>query len=348
MGLSGYIIRRLMLLVPVLLGVTLLVFALAQLLSPLERAGMLVRDFRELRDLEEVVRKYGLEQPFYIQYWRWLVEVAQGNLGWSRVAGMPVLRAIFHYLPATLELALFAAPLTVLGGIYLGTLAARHKDRPFDHLSRLLAIMGASLPAFWLGLMLLMLFYGYIKGLFPPERLSTEISLYVNSPDFVRYTGLNFLDGLLNGDLRVTLDSLRHLLLPSMTLAVVNLAFIMRVMRAGLLEVLERGYVKSLLGLGFGEREVIRRARRQALLPTLTVSGYVFGGLLNGAVLTEVVFDYRGLGWWAWQAALHFDMPSLLGFTLFSGFLFVTLNLVVDIAYAWLDPRVRPGGMVER
>ena len=344
MELRAYIVRRLALLIPVLFGVTVLVFGLLQFFTPVERASLYIRNPNQFANIDNIIVQYGLDQPVWIQYIRWINEVIHGNLGWSRVVSQPVSSAMLGFFPATLELALFAAPLIIIGGIYLGSKAAAHKDKLIDHISRVGAIVGWSLPTFWLGLILLMLFYGYFSGLFPPERLSTEISIIVHSDQFIRYTGLNTIDAILNGNMRVFLDSLRHLALPVITLTVVNLAFIMRLMRSSMLEALSKGYVLTARAKGLDEKTVINKhARRNALIPVLTVSGYVFAGLVNGVVVTETIFNYKGLGWWAWQSAVHLDMPSVLAFALFNGILFVVTNLVVDLLYARIDPRVRLG-----
>jgi peptide/nickel transport system permease protein len=260
---------------------------------------------------------------------------------------MPVSQALLTFLPASLELALFTAPLIVIGGIFLGSKAAAHKDKLTDHATRLMAIVGWSLPTFWLGLILLMIFYGYFSGLLPPERLSTEMSILVNSADFTRYTSINTLDAILNWNGRVLLDSLRHLVLPVVTLTVVNIAFIMRLMRSSMLETLGKGYILAARAKGLDEATVVNKhARRNALIPVLTVSGYLFASLMNGVVITETIFNYKGLGWWAWQSAVNLDIPSVLGFALFNGILFVVTNLVVDLLYARIDPRVRLGAKV--
>ncbi len=217
-----------------------------------------------------------------------------------------------------------------------------------DHSTRFGAIIGWSLPTFWLGLMLLMIFYGYFTGLFPPERLSTEVSLFVHSEEFVRYTKVNTIDAILNGNLTVLVDSLRHLVLPVITLTVVNIAFIMRLMRSSMLETLGRGYILTARAKGLKESTVVNKhARRNALIPVLTVSGYVFASIVNGVVITETIFNYKGLGWWVWQSAIRLDVPSILGFALFNAILFVLTNLVVDLFYARLDPRVRLGGGIQ-
>jgi peptide/nickel transport system permease protein len=258
---------------------------------------------------------------------------------------MSVARAIVSFLPATLELAIFAMPLIVSGGIFLGTKAAVHKDHVVDHATRIGAIIGWSLPTFWLGLLLLLLFYGFFSGLLPPERLSITMNAVVHSSSFTRYTGLNFLDGILNWEWRVTFDALRHLVLPVITLTVVNIAFVMRLMRSSMLEVLGKGYVLTARAKGLQENIVINKhARRNAMIPVLTISGYLFASIVNGVVITESIFNYRGLGWWAWRSAVTLDIPSILAFAMFSAVLFVLTNMVVDLLYTRFDPRVRLGG----
>jgi ABC-type dipeptide/oligopeptide/nickel transport system permease component len=210
------------------------------------------------------------------------------------------------------------------------------------------AILGWSLPTFWLGLLLLMIFYGYFKGLLPPGRLSTQVNLFVHSADFIRYTHINTIDAILNLNGTVFLDALRHAVLPVITLTVVQMAFVMRLMRSSMLESLGKGYVLTARAKGLAERVVINKhARRNALIPVITVSGYVFAGLANGVVITETIFSYKGIGWWAWQAAVRLDIPSVLGFALFNAILFVIINLIVDILYTRVDPRVKLGEAVQ-
>ena len=344
MDFSTYLIRRLLLLIPVLIGVSILIFAILQFFSPVERAMLFVHSPQQFGRIDEIIEQYGLDDPIWKQYLTWITQIFHGNFGWSQVVGMPTLKAIGTFLPATVELAIFATPLIVLGGIYLGTKAAAHKDSFIDHITRVVAIVGWSLPTFWLGLMLLMVFYGFFSGLFPPERLSTAMNAVVHSAEFTRYTGVNFLDGILNWQWNVTFDALRHLVLPVLTLTVVMIAFIMRLMRSSMLETLGKGYVLTARAKGLPENIVINKhARRNAMIPVLTIAGYLFASIVNGVVITESIFNYKGLGWWAWRAAVTLDIPSILAFALFSGTLFVLTNLVVDLLYARFDPRVRLG-----
>lgn len=348
MELRSYIIRRLLLLIPVLFGITIFIFGISMLFSPIERATLYVSDPRQMADLPAIIEIYGLDQPFWIQYSNWIGQVFSGNLGWSKVVGMPVWDAIWAFLPATLELAIFATPIIIFTGIFLGTKAAAHKDRPLDHGTRVMAIFGWSLPTFWLGLLLMMVFYGYFRGLLPPSRLSIPMELVVNSASFIRYTHINTIDAILNLNGAVLLDALRHLILPVITLSVTQVAFIMRLMRSSMLESLGKGYILTARAKGLAEGVVVNKhARRNALIPVITVAGYVLAGMANGVVITETIFTFRGLGWWAWQSAVRLDIASVLGFALFNSVLFVLVNLVVDILYTRVDPRVRLGGVMQ-
>ena len=340
--LRSYIIRRLLMVIPVLFGVSILIFSVVQLFNPIERAALFIRSEREAANVEGIIRKYGLDQPIHIQYFTWLSEVLQGNLGWSKVVSKPVLDALVTFLPATAELTLYAAPITILLGIYLGKKAAVHKDKAIDHATRTLAIIGWSMPTFWLAIMLLAIFYGYFGGLFPPDRLSVEASIYVQSGKFIRYTGINTIDALLNGQLWIFVDALRHLVLPTLTLVVVQVALLMRVMRSSMLEALGQGYVVAARAKGLDLKTVIdKHAGRNAMIPVATLSGLLVSGMLSGVVITETVFNYKGVGWWFVRAASQLDIPSVLGFSIFAAVLFVITNLVVDLLYAYIDPRIR-------
>jgi len=345
--LRAYIVRRLLLLIPVLFGITLFIFGVTMLFTPTQRATLYVSSPQQMRDLPAIIEKYGLDRPFWVQYGTWIGQVLRGNLGWSQVAGMPVAKAIIHYLPATLELAMFATPLIILIGILFGTRAAAHKDKPVDHATRVWAISGWSLPTFFLGLLLMMFLYSYL-GWFEPGRLSTQVDNIVNSAAFIRYTRINTIDAILNGNGVVLVDALRHLVMPVITISVVNVAFIMRLMRSSMLESLGKGYILTARAKGLPEKVVVNKhARRNALIPVITVSGYLFAGLATGAVITENVFSYKGIGWWAAESAVRLDIPSVLGFALFTGVVFVLVNLVVDILYTRVDPRVRLGAGVQ-
>jgi peptide/nickel transport system permease protein len=339
---SRYIIRRLLILPVTLLGLSMLIFAMLQLLDPAERAVLYVTSIPKTQQtLDAVIRRYGLDQPIYVQYLNWLGQVARGDLGWSRTAQEPVLNAIGQYFPATLELALWSFIPIMVGGIWLGTQAAVHHDGPIDHLARLFSMIGYSVPAFVFGLVMLMIFYAALQW-FPPGRLSDWADAAAHAASFHTVTGMYTIDSLLNGRPDIFLDALRHLALPALTLIYVNWALILRVMRSAMLEVLNAEYMTVARAKGLSMRYLIRNhARPNAMIPVLTVGGLLGAGLLNGAVLAEAVFDYHGIGWWAANAALNFDAVSVLGITLLDGGLLILINLAVDVAYGYLDPRIR-------
>jgi len=344
MGLITYVVRRLILLVPVLLGVSMLVFALTMFFPPTVRALLYVTSEKALtpENLKNVINQYHLNDPFYVQYFTWLTQVLQGNLGWSKVGRMPVTNAIIGRFPATFEIIVFAAPIIIFLGIYLGIQSAVYRDKMVDHVSRTASIIGWSLPSFWLGLILLAVFYGYL-GWFGPGRISSDVADFINSSgQFTRYTGLYILDGILNGQLWVSWDAFKHVILPATVIVVIDIALIVRVSRSSMLEALGKGYVIAARAKGLTKKEVVNKhARRNALIPVITLSGLLVGGLLTGVTITETVFAFGGLGSWAAQSAQQLDMPSVLGFAMFSAIVFVITNLIVDVLYAYIDPRIR-------
>ncbi len=344
MGLSTYIVRRLLLLIPILIGVSLLIFAMAEFFDPYARAALYV-DVTKVRDWDAVFRKYGFSDPVYVRYFRWINEVIHGNLGYSQENRMFVLQCIMRKFPASVEIALFSTPLTIVLGIYLGMLSAVHRDKPIDHMTRVFAIIGWSLPTFWSAIILLSFFYGGF-GIFPPGRLGSAADDFISRGSRVgtynAYTGLNTIDGLLNGQLWITWDALMHLVLPCINLTIVQIALLIRVMRSSMLEELNKGYIITARAKGLTQSEVINKhARRNALIPAITLSGLLIAGMMTGVVITETVFHIEGLGSAAARAALHLDIPFVLGFAMFTGIIFVMANLIVDVLYAYIDPRIR-------
>jgi peptide/nickel transport system permease protein len=347
MGLRGYIIRRFLLVVPTLLGVILLIFAVSQLFTPDQRATLYVTNEKQLDKVDEVIRLYHLNESVIVQLADWFSNVLRGNLGFSHTSRMPVLETLIKKLPATIETVIWCIPLIILIGIYLGIQSAVHRDTIIDHLTRTVSIIGWSLPSFWLGIMLIAIFFGGL-GWFPPERMSLWVRNMIDKGQLKLYTGLLTIDGLLNGQPAVTIDILRHMVLPTISLTTINVALIMRVMRSSMLESLGKGYIVAARAKGLTEIEVINKhARRNALIPTLTVSGLLIAGLLTGVTITETVFNIDGLGRWATMAAGGGgnvpDIPGVLGFALFAGLVYVFANFIVDILYAYIDPRIRLG-----
>jgi peptide/nickel transport system permease protein len=332
-----------LLLILVLFGVSVLLFGILMTFSPERRAAAYVSSPQQAKDIPKIIKQFGLDDPVYIQYVRWMKEVFQGNLGWSVVASRPVWEAFWTYFPVTLEMNLFAAPIVLFFGIWLGTLSAIHRDRWIDHTTRILAIVGWSLPTFLFALVLLMVFYGYFQIL-SPGVLSDQLSMFIiDNPDtYTSYTGLYTIDGILNGQLNITLDALAHLVCPILTYVIVVVALNMRVMRSGMIEELSRDYVITARAKGADNHTIYNKhARRNALLPVITVAGQLMAMSMEGSIAVEVVYNRHGIGWWLAESAIQLDIPVLMCICLFMGIVFVFTNLTLDILYAYIDPRIR-------
>jgi ABC-type dipeptide/oligopeptide/nickel transport system permease component len=343
----AYIVRRLLLFPVVLWGVTILVFATFMLLTPQQRVATYVQSPSELHGgpeaINRLIDKYGLDDPFAVQYGRWLGGVLRGNLGWSQSASMPVSEAVGRLLPATAELALLAIIPVIWGGIVLGSAAAVHHNHAMDHVLRFFSMVSRTFPSFVFGLIALMILYGKF-GWFPPGRLSPWATEVVSSAGFHRYTGMNVVDAIMNGNLRVLWDALRHLILPVAILAAQSWAGLLRIMRSSMLETLRQDYITTALAKGLKNSDVVKiHARRNALLPLVTVGGLWMAYLMGGVVVIETVFNYNGLGRFAANAAQQLDFPAVLGFTLLFAAVLVGVNLIIDVLYAFLDPRIRLG-----
>ena len=337
----AFIVRRLFMLPLVFFGVTLFIVLLMQVLSPFQRAAAYAQTENQARNLDAIIERYGLDDPWYQQYGRWLGQVFQGNMGYSRTSSEPVLTTIRKRFPPTLELS-FLAFLPIIGvGIWLGTAAALNRDKIIDQITRVVSIVGWSLPTFVLGIWLLVIFYGGM-GILEPGRISTNYAIEIASGGFRTFTGMLTVDALLNGRFDIFWDALKHLILPVITLAVVSSAQIMRVMRSSLLDALSQDYVRTAKAKGLNQGVVNRKhARRNALIPVITLSGFVLIGLINGVIVTETIFNLPGLGQWSAQAAVNLDYAAVLGFAVFTAILVVIGNLLVDITYGIVDPRIR-------
>jgi len=350
----NYILRRL-LLVPVLLfGVTLIIFGMLQFLSPVERSALYVKDFpKNDRQIQGIITKYGLDKPFFDQYWRWLVGVndpvtgepeggiLRGDFGYSRTASQDVIDIIKTRFPNTLDLALWTVFPMLSVGIWLGVKAAVNQNKFIDQAARMFSILGTSFPTFVFGLLVLMIFYANLHW-FLPGKMSDWVSILIYSGEFKQYTKLLTIDALLNGRLDVFWDALRHMILPIITLSYISWATFVRVMRSSMLETLRMDYVTTARAKGLKERTVINKhARPNAMLPIITMSGMSIVSLLGGVVITETVFNYPGIGKAAADAASQLDVVTTLGLAIFTGLILILSNLVVDVVYAFVDPRVR-------
>lgn len=336
-GLSFHIIRRLLLVIPMLVGVTLITFTVSHLV-PVDPLVIIVSE--KALDNPEIVKaateKWGLDRSLPEQYLYYLRNLAQGDLGTSFRSKRPVAQDLAQYLPATVELGLASLVFALVFGLPLGILAAVRAGSWVDHAARLISLFGASMPPFWSGLMALFLFY-YVFGLLPgPGRVDTRMT----APTTI--TGLHLIDTLAAGNFPAFLDVLRHLILPSIILGWFTLALVSRVTRSALLEVLGMDYIRTARGKGLREGSVILvHALRNALIPTITVLGLAFAGLMSGAIMTETIFAWPGIGRYAVEAAANLDYPAVLGTTLLIAVVYIFVNLLVDVLYGVVDPRIR-------
>jgi peptide/nickel transport system permease protein len=330
----AFILRRLALLIPVLIGVSLLTFTLSHVV-PGDPARLVAGPHASEAQVAATRHAFGLDRPLWRQYFTYIGNLLHGDLGNSLHTQRPVRDDLGDFLPATIELTLAAMILTILLGIPLGVLAAVYRDRWIDTVTRLFSISGVSIPVFWLGLMLQFLLY-YRLGWVPSgSRLDTGLQ----PPP--RLTGLYTLDSLLTGHLALFVNSLWHILLPAVVLSYGSLAVVSRMMRASMLEVMGRDYIRTARAKGVARRGVLwRHALRNALLPTITVAGLQMGYLLSGALLVEAVFSWSGIGLYAVQSIVSSDFNAIMSVTLVIAAMFILINLFVDILYAVVDPRI--------
>jgi len=349
-----YIMRRLLLVPVILFGVTVLIFGMVSFLSPVERSALYIRDTpRNEAQLQAVIKAYGLEDPIYMQYWRWLVGwddprsgehkggILYGDFGWSRTASQPVADLIRNRFPNTLDLTLWAIVPVISVGIWMGIQAAVHHNGLADQGGRVFSVIGTSFPTFVFGLLVLMIFYAKLQW-FPPGRSSDWATIVIRSDQWNAYTHLLSIDSLLNLRLDIFIDTMRHMVLPILTLAYLNWAVFLRVTRSSMLETLRQDYVTTARAKGLHENDVVNKhARPNALIPIVTLAGFTVVALLGGVVITETVFNFPGIGSAAAQAAQNLDVLTVLGLALFIGLILVVANLVVDVAYGYIDPRIR-------
>lgn len=351
---TQYIIRRLLLIPVILIGVTLLIFGMLSFLEPAERAALYIRDIpKNAHAMDSVIRRYGLEDPFLVQYWRWMTGVKnidtgekvggvlRGEFGYSRSGNTTVAEMVKRRFPATVELVIYSI-IPVIGiGVWLGIISAVNHNKLIDQVARIFSIIGYSFPSFVLGLLLLMLLYAN-NGWFPPGRISDTFNMVINSPQFTSYTKFITIDALLNGRFDIFLDALRHMVLPIITLSYIYWALFLRVMRSSMLEALNQDYITTARAKGVRNKDVINKhARPNALIPVVTMAGLTIAGLLGGVTITETIFNYPGIGSAGASAAVQLDVITVLSFVLLTGIILLFSNLIVDIAYAFLDPRVR-------
>ena len=329
-----FVVRRLLLLVPILLGLSILVFAWIRAL-PGGPAEALLGERATAASIAQIEKQYGLDKPLPVQYVSYLKTVVQGDFGSSITTRQPVTAEIKRRFPATVELALAAGILSILLGVPLGFLAAKRYGGVLDHASLVGSLLGISIPVFFLGIILKYIFSVQLDLLPTVGRMSVLI-------DIDHPTGFYVLDAILAGNMEALWDVLKHLVLPAVALGSIPLAIIARITRAAVLDVQNEDYVRTARAKGMSPGIVDRRhVLRNALLPISTIIGLQVGLLLSGAVLTETVFAWPGMGTWLVDAIDSRDFPVLQGGILFLAVIFVFVNLVVDVSYAIINPRIR-------
>jgi peptide/nickel transport system permease protein len=332
----AFFTRRLVETLPVLLGVSVVVFLILRLV-PGDPAIVLLGERATAQNVQRVREQLGLNQPWPVQYWRFVQGLARGDVGRSIRTNRPVLEEARSRFPATVELTMAALGLACLVGVSAGVISAIWRGSAADHASRVLSLAGISIPIFWLGLVLIWIFAVQLRWLPPDGRLDAG-TRYTPTTNFV------LLDALLQRRADLAVNGLRHLILPALALSTVPMAIIARMTRSAMLEVLRADYVRTARAKGLRGRTVTwRHAFQNAGLPIVTVVGLQVGFLLSGAILTETIFAWPGVGRWIYESILNRDYPVVQGMALMVALIFVVVNLVVDALYAFLDPRIRVG-----
>jgi len=303
--------------------------------APGDPAALFLGQMVTPEDLEKVRREMGLDDPLHIQYLRYLKDAIKGNLGISYYTKQSVLSELLRLFPATVELAIASMVIALLVGISAGVISALKQNSIFDNVSMVVALGGVSMPVFWVGLILMWVF-SFKLGWTPISgRLAVQI-------DLKQITGLFVIDSIITGNIAALRDSLRHLILPALSLATISMGIIARFTRSSMLEVIRQDYIRTARAKGVSEALVIfKHAFKNALIPVVTVVGLQFGLLLGGAVVTETVFSWPGIGNVIIVSILRRDYPMVQGALLLLALLYVIINLLVDVSYSYLDPRIR-------
>lgn len=325
------------LLIFVLVGVTIITFFLSQVL--LDPVAAYATERTTPAQIQAIIQHYRLNDPWPIRYVVYVSNLVRGDWGFSRSLSTPVLAGLAGRFPATIELSIAAIIWILAAGIPLGIISALKNNKTPDHVSRIVALVGVSTPVFWLALLLQLAFFFYLRIL--PSSGRFDSTLILEHP-VTQVTGLMVLDTIITGNFIMTQDVLVHMILPAFALGFISLGYIMRIMRSSMLEVLRQDYIILARSKGLSERVVIyRHALKNAMIPTVTVAGLAVAGLLGGAPLTETIFAWPGIGRLAVNAIGRNDAPLIMGFTLIAALILVLANLMVDILYAYLDPRIK-------
>ena len=337
-----FILRRLIFMIVVLVGMSVITFSLTHLV-PGNPARLLAGQHASEEEVHAVAVLYGLDRSVPTQFWIYMNGLLHGDFGMSLTNRRPVMEDLRQFLPASIELTLAAVLIVVVIGLPVGLVAGVRRGKPSDHILRFLTVGGVSMPIFWFGIILQIVFYKQLQVL----PIGGRLGILDTEPTQV--TGFYLIDTLLDGDLSTFGSALVHLILPAATLAAGSLAVVTRMMRASVIEVLDADYVRTARAKGLYRAVVLRRhVFRNALIPTTTVLGLQIGALLAGNVLTEVVFNWPGIGLYAVNGIKNLDYPAIMGVTLLISVIYVFVNLLVDIAYVVLDPRISFGGTAAR
>ncbi|HEV8673774.1 MAG TPA: ABC transporter permease [Methylomirabilota bacterium] len=334
---SRYVARRLGLMVVAVLGVTLISFVISHAVPADPIVSNLGQQASQRPEIVQAFKeKWGLDRPLHLQYLAFLANLARGELGTSINTRRAITKDLAQFLPATLELATTAVLFALAAGVPLGIFAAIQRDGPVDHVARLVSLVGVSIPIFWLATVSLVLFYATLHWTVGPGRLGPQ----VDAP--ARLTGLYTVDAAVAADWKTFRDAVAHLVLPGLVLASSVMGLVTRVTRSSMLDALSQDYLRTARAKGLPESGIVaRHALKNALIPTVTVLGLAYGGLLSGAVMTETIFAWPGLGRYAFQSAVTNDFPAIMGVTFVIGVMYTLVNLLVDLLYGWLDPQIR-------
>lgn len=339
MSIYLYLIRRLLLTIPLVFGISLMAFLISHAVPADPTAANLGERAAADPEIVEAFRhKWGLDQPIHIQYLRYMKNLLQGDLGRSIRSHRPVVEELGKYFPATLELATAGIVVSLIAGVIFGVISAVWRNKPIDYIVRVTSLIGVSAPVFWLALIGLFVLYVRLGIVAGPGRLDVRII----APPTI--TGMYTIDSIIAGQWHTLANALSHLILPALVLGAYSMGLIARITRSSMLEVLSREYITTARSKGLRENTVIiRHALRNALMPVVTVIGLAYGNLLSGAVLTETIFAWGGIGLYVYNAARTLDFPAIMGVSMVVAISFITINLIVDMIYSWLDPRIRVG-----
>lgn len=330
----SFLVRRLLTLIPTVFGISVLVFLMIHLV-PGDPAEMMLGERASQQALQELREQLGLDKPLHVQYGRFVLRLVQGDLGRALRTNEKITTEIAERFPATVELALAAMVFAVTFGMLAGVISATRQYSVFDYSSMLLSLVGVSMPIFWLGLILMIIFSLNLGWLPLSGRLSHNV--YIQT-----ITGLHLIDGLVTGNWKGFRDALWHIIMPAFTLSTIPMAIIARITRSSMLEVLRQDYIRTAKAKGLPPRLVhYKHALKNALIPIITVIGLQFGILLGGAILTETIFAWPGIGLWLLNAVYARDFNAVQGGTMLIATTFVSINMIVDLLYAWINPRIK-------